>query len=431
MANEEEKLIPTQYEETQNRVMMMKNNNKKKIGNGNSEEGFSNSIPHLYHDIIIYDILTRVPIDSLMRFRGVCKSWSNLIIRNSKFINLHSSRTYSNRGFIWLSENYTENDDLDTESVLVKSNVIVFYDIDKKEKKVFQFRPQTGLVNKRLTIRDSLNGVMLLSFREDGLDTHHVYNPITGCSIKLPNLEDTASQRNIYNAQLAYDSMMGKFKVLCLCFSDHKRRDDYFFKIVTLGVESETWRDLVVPKSYPRLYDDYLPMFASGSLYWLTHKRYGSNSSDEQRNILAFDVSRETFYTIMYPKGALNDCKLLEMDGSLCFLDYISTGKLKLWVLKEGKEKKNNQHREYEWVEKYNVDSMPLLSGLEPPFNGYDSDKCYAIVTNPTVKIIFRTYCGRQEAHVSSYDLHLRRLDSIFEMKTISYQWHLNCLANF
>ncbi|KAI3945697.1 hypothetical protein MKW98_022971 [Papaver atlanticum] len=401
MANKEQKLIPTRHEETvtQNKVTMMKNN-KQKIGNGNSSEGLSNSLPHLSHDIIIYGILTRVPIDSLMRFRCVCKSWSKLIISDSEFINL--CRTYSNRGLIWISENYAENDDdLDREAGLVKSNVIVFYDIDKKEKKVFQFRPESGLVNKRLRIRDSLNGLILLSCREDEFETHHVYNPITGYSIKLPNLEDTAPQRNIYNVQLAYDSIMGKFKVLCLCFGDHEQRDNYFFKIVTLGVESETWRDLVVPKSYPRLHDDYLPMFSSGSLYWLTHHRNEGNSSDNQRNILAFDVSKETFYTIMYPKGAFNDCKLLEMDGSLCFLDYVSTGKLRLWVLKEDKEKQNNQHREYEWVEKYNVDNMPSLSGLEPPNVGYDSDNCYAIVTNPTVKIIFWTYCGHEEARVS------------------------------
>ncbi|XP_026396403.1 F-box/LRR-repeat/kelch-repeat protein At2g27520-like [Papaver somniferum] len=246
MAIKEQKLIPTRHEETvtQNKVMTMKNN-KQKIGNGNSSEGLSNSLPHLSHDIIIYGILTRVPIDSLMRFRCVCKSWSNLIISDSEFINL--CRTYSNRGLIWISENYVENDDdLDREAGLVKSNVIVFYDIDKKEKKVFQFRPESGL--------------------------------------------------------LAYDSIMGKFKVLCLCFSDRKQKDNYSFKIVTLGVESETWRDLVVPKSCPRLLDDYLPMFSSGSLYWLTHQRNEINLSDNQRNILAFDVSRETFYRIMYPK---------------------------------------------------------------------------------------------------------------------------------
>ncbi|XP_026395902.1 putative F-box protein At2g02030 [Papaver somniferum] len=428
MSIKEQKLIPTRHEETvtQNKVTTMKNN-KQKIGNGNSSEGLSNSLPHLSHDIIIYGILTRVTIDSLMRFRCVCKSWSNLIISDSEFINL--CRTYSNRGLIWISENYAENDDdLDREAGLVKSNVIVFYDIDKKEKEVFQFRPESGLVNKTLTVRDSLNGVILLSCREDGhaIETHHVYNPITGCSIKLPN--NTAPQRNIYNVQLAYDSIMGKFKVLCLCFSDCKQKDNYSFKIVILGVESETWRDLVVPKSCPRLLDDYLPMFSSGSLYWLTHQRNEINLSDNQRNILSFDVSRETFYGIMYPKGALND--LLVMDGSLCFLYYESTEKLRLWVLKEGKEK-NNQHREYEWVEKYNVDNMPSLSGLEPPCYGYESDNCYAIVTSPTVKIIYWTYCGREEALVSSYDLQLRRLDSIFQMETISYQWHLNCLANF
>ncbi|KAI3877296.1 hypothetical protein MKX03_024231 [Papaver bracteatum] len=126
-------------------------------------------------------------------------------------------------------------------------------------------------------------------------------------------------------------------------------------------------------------------------------------------------------------------------------------GKLKLWVLKEDKENKNNQHQEYEWVEKYNVDDMPNLRCMKPtralisiqPLGTLPSARCCEIVTNPTVKIIFSAYRAPYEAHregcnayhfkeFCSYDMQLRRSDSIFKIKDlISYQWHLNCLASF
>lgn len=86
---------------------------------------------------------------------------------------------------------------------------------------------------------------------------------------------------------------------------------------------------MVVSEPYLRTQDNYRAAFAGESLYWLTDLRNGSYS--DKRKILGFDVSKEAFYTIKYPEGALNDSKLLEIDGSLCFLNYVSsTGKLKV-----------------------------------------------------------------------------------------------------
>lgn len=225
MANENHKLIPSQPEETQNRVILM--SNSKKFRNGDSKQ-LSNSLPLLPYDIIIYDILTRLPIDSLMRFKSVCKSWSNLTTNDSEFINLHSRRqTFNNRGFIWLSENYyslsEDDDDADDDHYLAcdsNFNSIVFFDFDKKEEKVFHFRAESGLFDKRLIIQDSLNGLVLLSCQHTKFRSYHVYNPITGYLYKLPvrNAFVRGYGDNLY-FHLVYDSDMEKYKVLCICLS--------------------------------------------------------------------------------------------------------------------------------------------------------------------------------------------------------------------
>ncbi|MCL7028389.1 hypothetical protein MKW94_005215 [Papaver nudicaule] len=377
MANKIQKQITTHQETPMN----------KKIRN---DDFHSNSLVLLPHDIIIYDILTRLPLESLIRFKCVCKLWYNLLLNDSRFIKLRSLRNHPNSspGFIWLSSNYTEDyDDLDKSRGVTKCNGIVFYDIEKRLERFFHFRSDTGLVNKKfVTIQHSLNGFVLLSCQENRNYCHYVYNPVTGFSIKVPVLGKISRRKNGYNLHLAYDSVTEKYKVVCFCFGVLKK--EYFFKIVTLGVENDSWRDVDVPESYPRLRDDdYSAVFANGSLNWCTHVRYGGFSSVDQRDqrkLLSIDVSSETFYTITYPKGALNNCKLLEIEGSLCFFDRGSIGALQLWVLKVDEEKqKKNQPLQYEWIEKCKVDMGHTA------LYSFDSYEFVRIVTNPSLKIIF------------------------------------------
>ncbi|KAI3973453.1 hypothetical protein MKW92_006364 [Papaver armeniacum] len=460
MANQNQKLIPSQPEDTQNRVILM--SNSKKDCNGDSKQ-LSNSLPLLPYDIIIYDILTRLPIDSLMRFKCVCKSWSNLTINDPEFINLHSRRqTYSNRGFIWLSENYyslfeenyyslsEDEDDADDDHYLAcdsNFNSIVFFDFDKKEEKVFHFRAESGLFDKRLIIQDSLNGLVLLSCQHTKFRSYHVYNPITGYSYKLPirNAFVRGYGDNL-DFHLVYDPDMEKYKVLCICLSLCPPR--YSLKIITLGTGNDSWREVDFPKMHP-CFDNFTQVFANGSYYWLTY----------EKEILSIDVCNEVFHTIKYPNGGStrsrlfeieDSSKLLEIQGSLGFLDYTDNalqvrleesvhifeesttykGKLNLWILKEDGEKKKNRHQQ-EWIQMYNIVDM-FHNTVVPRtfFHLGSSTKVVAVVMHPTPKIIFGVSTEEfgEDGEYYSYDVKLKRLDSTIK-PYVHNKWYVSSLT--
>ncbi|XP_026389236.1 putative F-box protein At2g02030 [Papaver somniferum] len=322
MENKRQKQIITQPE-TQ---MISK---KKKVGNGGDSEEISNSIS-LPHDLVINDILTRVPVDSLMRFNCVCKLWLNLISNDAKFMNMHARKSGTHGfGLMYLSSSYTDDDSRVGRKIhefngVIKSNGIVFCNIDKKENKVIHFKPETGFVNRKLVIRHSLNGLVLLSRQEDTFGfTIHVFNPITGYSVQLPDLIGFSNGIIGKRYHLAYDAATEKYKVVCF----YKRKRGFIFKIVTVDVKSDSWRN-VVDLSSPCLLDDYEAVFANGSLNWLTHDRYDMGGCKaDQGKTLSLDVSEEKFYKIDYPKGVPDKSHLLEMGGSLCFLAYVRPGK--------------------------------------------------------------------------------------------------------
>ncbi|KAI3895079.1 hypothetical protein MKX03_032743 [Papaver bracteatum] len=82
---------------------------QKQVVDGDSEESSKSLLPSLPFHIVVYDILTRIPIDCLLSFRSVCKLWSSLILNDSDFIKLHSTRTYASPGFLDLSGNYPDS----------------------------------------------------------------------------------------------------------------------------------------------------------------------------------------------------------------------------------------------------------------------------------------------------------------------------------
>ncbi|XP_026389026.1 putative F-box protein At5g62660 [Papaver somniferum] len=433
---------------------------QKEIGDGGNSEGSSKSlVPSLPFDIIAYDILTRSPIDCLMPFRCVCKSWSSLILNDSDFIKLHSIRNCASPGFIDLSGNYPDSDDRnfngegpesfqDWQRGVKKSKGICFYDIEKQKYMLSYFRQ--GLFNKKLKIRGSFDGLVILSAEEGDREfSHHVYNPITCNSIKLPILDGPVVQRHMDDLyfHLVFDPIMEKFKVICIgCYYIEilPRQivpvvtTQWFFKIVTLGTRdgSDSWRDINIPKMDFCLRGKYKALSANGYLNFLY--RF-------DRKVLRIDVSRESYDTIEYPEGASKTSKLLEIEGSLCILDYTNSrqldmdryhchyldidymGKFALWFLTEDAETKR-------WIKKCDINMY---------HNAYEATPCkaapvfVAAISNPTLKIIFYVstreyeYDRFTEDQYYSYDVELKRLESIFRPDASNYrQWHFHRLTH-
>ncbi|MCL7045826.1 hypothetical protein MKW94_011690 [Papaver nudicaule] len=156
-----------------------------------------------------------------------------------------------------------------------------------------------------------------------------------------------------------------------------------------------------------------------------------ADTKEEKGKILSLDVSKEKFYAIDYPKGVSDKCKLMEMGGSLCFLDY------------EDEEKESKRTPRNEWLE-FSVDIMQN-NNVPELFKDFENSSCFALVKDPTLKIIFWTTIERvfdvpnERGHISSYDPEIYSYD--VELKTFSLicehggriyvKWDLNSLLLF
>ncbi|XP_026450526.1 uncharacterized protein LOC113350602 [Papaver somniferum] len=346
----------------------------------------------LPHDTILYDILTRIPIDSLMKFR--CEEEEEEEQQEQE-------------------QEEESIDYLDRPDEKIDDNGIVFFDLDKKEKKFFRFGKETGLVDKCLKIQHSLNGLVLLSLHGEEIPSLHVYNPVT-----------------------AYDSVMEKYKVVLCCCDGGNRIKEYSCRVITLGVEGgDSWRAVVFPKEC-HLPDvaSWKTVFAYGSLHWLANvpgkPHLDESEVDEdawdQREIVSFDVSSERFHTIQFPKGASEKCNTIhEMEGSLCYIDHISDNELCLWVLK-----KDTQQQQYEWTEKCSF-HVPGILGR------FWWDRGIAIVTYPRLKMIYAPAWMGDEDHADMYwnfhcyDVQSKQLETMFEASEMRVFLHVNSLAYF
>ncbi|KNA09968.1 hypothetical protein SOVF_148730, partial [Spinacia oleracea] len=61
-----------------------KKKKKKTVVGRNSED-----IPCIPEDIVVYEILSRLPTKSLVRFRSVCKLWNSVITHDTDFKSRH------------------------------------------------------------------------------------------------------------------------------------------------------------------------------------------------------------------------------------------------------------------------------------------------------------------------------------------------------
>ncbi|XP_026393137.1 uncharacterized protein LOC113288339 [Papaver somniferum] len=162
----------------------------------------------------------------------------------------------------------------------------------------------------------------------------------------------------------------------------------------------------------------------------------------DQGKTISLDVSKEQFYTLDYPNGVSDVCQLLEMGGSVCFLEYESTGKIKYWVLKEHEENQRKQNQHNEWLE-YNIE---ILQNNDVPklFHNFKSNNCVGIIKNPTHKIIFwntnvrildgpdeRGFISFYTPEVYSYDVELKTSEFISQHRGIFVKWDLNSVAHF
>ncbi|XP_026432880.1 putative F-box protein At5g62660 [Papaver somniferum] len=243
------------------------------------------------NDIIVSEILSRLPVKSLMRFKCVSKHWLYLIEEDSYFIDLHLTRSKARPSLVYVipllsvkDQEYTEIRYMGHDEVFLTADLSLGGIIGR-----------AGIHTMRKTnmfccdfILRPINGLMC--FVDDHRHAVCIYNISTREAspwIQSTLLLEENENHPEFNTQdpqvtsyiFGYDPTTREHKVLCMWYIfvgevpnclEEDGDDDFEVieacEILTLGDGS--WRR--IPEVPPYLHDNLPCAYVNGSMYWCT-----------------------------------------------------------------------------------------------------------------------------------------------------------------
>ncbi|XWS19057.1 hypothetical protein CRYUN_Cryun32bG0098300 [Craigia yunnanensis] len=289
---------------------------------------------------LIPDILCRLPVKTLLRFKCVSKPWGSLI-DDSDFakVHLHQSLKTNTNVKLFLDNCIKDDDKAYSVDFDLLTNLVQFP------------RPFTAEITKyRSRIFGSCNGLLAVYHREAGIA---LWNPLTRKCHYLPALDDdiTTDYDTIpgydYDSNtilgFGYDVISNDYKVVKMLRS----KSQNCFKVMVYSLIANSWRRIKdCPYDIPTNYND--GAYINNSLHWVGDEIgefFGG------KVIFALDLGTEEYYEVpdgdrsfrekkcggycpvfgYMNAGVLGGCLCVSRDYSTCPVeDHIN-----LWVMKE------------------------------------------------------------------------------------------------
>ncbi|KAK8523193.1 hypothetical protein V6N12_047721 [Hibiscus sabdariffa] len=350
-------------------------------------------------EVLVFEILHRLPVKSLTRFRCVCKPWSssfqtplfitkhhNHHLRHNN-LNLLLNRSHGNRlpydtyFFSQLSTDKGHN-------FSVKQTVhLPFFEN-------FLFYPQ---------FLGPCNGILCLS---DFSDKVALWNPSTRefkilpqSSIQCPPSASYIPYYSVYRdfgcSGFGYDSQTDDYKVVRFAiihfggYDEHDPGQGYLEfdpenKVELYSLRSDSWKEISLPEG--SAYGD--PLFnnyVNGFYYWL-----GSGYYDYENHILSFDMVNEKFSILPLPLPMTSGSyylELLDFNGLLGALLPQGEGTEKsfdLWVMNGS------------WTKQFTIDSVP---GVERVLGFWKNGELFLDSPDHELSMKNILYVGCPEGH--------------------------------
>ncbi|XP_022771702.1 F-box protein At3g07870-like [Durio zibethinus] len=291
------------------------------------------------HEIIV-DILSRLPITSLVQFKCVCRGWRALAQDPLLSDMLLSCKAEGNPCLILHCD-------------FPIRNQLYFVDLsahnEEKEKVKRLYVPFQATMSE-FDVVGSCNGLLCLSNSLYN-DPIFVYNPFTMDYIELPKSRQYTDQEVVFG--FGFHPKTKEYKVVKIVYyrnssSRYSRARRIIYRqsnvqIFTLG--SSAWRSL--GKASCQFVRRPSEALVSGRLHWVSQPR----RSDPARRIMSFDLAYEQFQEVPKPDcGGLNRCNfhLSVLKGCLAAAVYGNYGKLAIWVMKDYNVKES-------WIKEFSI----------------------------------------------------------------------------
>ncbi|XP_057491016.1 F-box protein At3g07870-like [Actinidia eriantha] len=289
------------------------------------------SLPLSINDLpphTIIDILSRLPIKTIVQCKCVCNVWRNLL-EEPYFVNLHLSRSPTSLITHQMSDRLPPSD----------SDILKLVEFeDDHDRHGLQYDPSTKFDLRfcypkgTIHLVGSVNG--LLCFCDYQNEALFVCNPAVRQNVSLVEPKHKTRYPHSLHYGFGFSPVSGQYKVVQIfqralldpaigpCSYECQG------EVYTLGTGK--WRSI---GTVPFLYDYYVySVFLNGNIHWLICEEKSPES------ICSFDVEKELFQAFPAPPGLSRGTlykSLGLLGGCLCVCDNSSDSDLVVWTMKE------------------------------------------------------------------------------------------------
>ncbi|KAF6146034.1 hypothetical protein GIB67_033393 [Kingdonia uniflora] len=296
-----------------------------------SEVKLDSTIP-LIPDEVIEEILSKLPVKSLFRFKSVCKLWDHLP-SDPKFVNLHLKQSHKKppTAIAFFRDEYVHPYDPHVSYFSIRclgkvvQNLGIMYPV-----------MNIALPSHFYTMGLPCDG--LICFPAQCLNRIYLCNPGTCEALELPRPTTNRILYSTFNyvCRIGFDAFNNNYKVFN---TFHCPDGSLWGEILTLG--SLEWRSVGI---YPYLNEETRSVYANRMLHRL-------NSFLSPSVILSFDFHEEAFLLTPVPAYDIINFlwgELTTLAGNLCFFNKMESCTLNMWVLKD--------YTSLIWVKEHTID---------------------------------------------------------------------------
>lgn len=270
---------------------------------------------------VVLDILSRLPITTLVLAKSVCRAWRR-IIQGSVLPSKHLSRMAENDPCIIFQSHWP----IPNQYYIVDFSA--WNEGNKALKNISVSTMDANLVG-------SCNGLLCFS----NSSRIHICNPLTEDSKELPKLSKDPGEAGILGFGFSPTTM--EYKLVEIVHRKRRTKASHnlaasnsfqsVVRVLTLG--NPSWRTLgMVPYRFVRQSSQAM---VSGRFHWISQP--GKYDVDSQ--FISFDLTSEQFQVIPKPNncGRSNRAfyELLVLRGHLCAAASDASGGLEIWIMKE------------------------------------------------------------------------------------------------
>lgn len=320
---------------------------------------------------IMTEILSWLPVKSLLRFKSVCKAWYD-VINDLKFIKLHLLRSSQTNNTTTTLILFLPIIDPQNQNCLnLNFDPYFQYQVTQLCSPLPQYKPFVigtcnGLVcfffNQRPSIPDSSQ--LRLCFNNPATRTYKI-SP----RVSYPGLPPFLEHPKVIS--FGYDLVSRDYKVFKLTELRHRHNINVLFdvKCMVYSLKTNTWNSIPLPPWESKALSTLPYIFVNNSFHWLRTK---------DTVIKCFDLSTHEYYVKFIPQRICSYSPVLTaFKGSLCVVTYY----LDIWVLKDHDD-------DTSWFQIFRnipgqLTSLDIVSGI------WDSDLSFVCVHHGCARKFF------------------------------------------